>query len=146
VSFRYWVTQSTIDDVGHDAQAVLWTEAYFKSVESNSGPVLPWRVGADSIWTCVLNTRTGTVNTAVDISAWTATMTIFDPLTAEVISTPTVTILDTGVATRGKFGLMHLDTDTPAPGQWKFSIVFTVGGALYDIIQGWIDILPAVPT
>ena len=146
-SFRYWVTQSTIDDDGHDAQYVLWTDSYFASVESSSGPVLPWRLGDDSAWTCVLNTRSGTVNTAVDISTWTAVMTIYDPLTAESVHSPTVTIIDDGGAgTRGKFGIALADTESVTAGRWRFAIEFTVGGNVYDIIHGWIDILPAVPT
>jgi hypothetical protein len=140
---RWWITETAFS-TGWDAEAVLLTRA---SYIDDASADFAYRRGTDHTWNMVLGTKTGTVITTYGIDTETAVLTIYDPITMEVIATPTVTIDDDGdAANDGKFSFAFADTDTPTPGQWAFTIVFTVGGLLYDRVKGWIDILPAVPT
>lgn len=140
--------EGTPTSTGISAEKVLLTAEYLRELGG-----VPYRIGDD--WACEM--QLGTLQSAIFVgealTSCTLVMTIFDPISREVIDTRTSGVaneitLDGDQSTNpGLFWLDFVNTETPTAGNWSFLIRCTWSDATTTtIIEGEFDILPAIPS
>jgi hypothetical protein len=135
--------EGTPGSTGVKAESVLLTGDYLRTLGG-----VPYRIGDD--WAVEL--QIGSLQTAVftgeSLTSCTLVMTIYDPISREVIDTRTSGVaneitLDGDQSTNpGLFWLEFVNTETPTAGTWDFLIRCTWSDStVTTLIEGVIDIV-----
>lgn len=140
--------EGTPTSTGIPAEKVLLTEDYLRDLGG-----VPYRIGDDWAVEMQIGTLQSSVFTGESLTGCTLTATIYDPISREVIDTRTSGVaneitLDGDQSTNpGLFWFEFTRSETPTAGNWAFLIRCAWSdSSTTTIIEGDIDILPAIPT
>jgi hypothetical protein len=140
--------EGTSPSTGVSAEKVLLTTDYLRELGG-----VPYRIGDDWAVELQIGTLQSSVFTGESLTSCTLVMTIYDPLSMEVIDTRTsgvaneITLDGDQTTNAGLFWLEFVNTETPTAGNWEFLIRCTWSDStVTTLIKGMFDILPAIPT